>query len=716
MKKFISMVLCVAMLAAIIPAAFAEGEISIYIDGKQLVATDVNGTVVYPILKDGTTYLPVRAVGEAFGKDVEWDGETNTVYVGDKGEMLQLYTDTVKIVVDGSVIDPRDVNGKSVPPFIQDGTTYLPVRAVGEAFNKNVEWNGEERSVILTSAAEEEEDELDGKYFRIYQRTTNKSVAVESASKEDSAKVVISDYADNNSQVWEFGAVGDGYYTVINRGSGKSLDIPAANKDAGVSVTQYTANGGNNQVVKVIKNEDGTYSFQFRHSDLYFTAIERYATQEAEKGDDSQCYKLEFVGEGIMSKVLTSPGYEALGEKQERFKAYLYSNISFSRNVKSQAQALLESKDYLNLDVEAQKAALEECMQLTAYGQVAMGQIPNESNATYEIVKTEYVDSYDVWRGTMKPVWISTVRMTGDVEGQIHEFEMITTEKDTTVVKDAINAIGRFPYAMRKFIKRIIHRNDSANYFNAGGDTVYIRLNWIPNENQIAQTLAHELGHTLDSNLTGDYGIWDRAIADDAVPMSGYGKTNRAEDLAEYSRLYHSVKKDAEALATIEKIYPNRSKAYQALLYSGDRAYYAQYKESFYEVSGIITEGVTEKAIALADSGKVLTVSDEKAGSLVTLAEYDGSDNQLWYLYPTADGSYVAFNKYSGMCLNVPGNSKDSGKGIIQWNGGTGNNEKMEMTTSADGSFTLKFKDSGLYLRADGDNAVQGDAAQWILK
>jgi hypothetical protein len=44
--------------------------------------TDANGSVVHPFIYNGTTYLPVRAVGDAFGKPVHWDGGTNSVYVG----------------------------------------------------------------------------------------------------------------------------------------------------------------------------------------------------------------------------------------------------------------------------------------------------------------------------------------------------------------------------------------------------------------------------------------------------------------------------------------------------------------------------------------------------------------------------------------------------------------------------------------------------------
>lgn len=58
--------------------------IKIVVDGQQIMPTDGNGKVVEPFISYGTTYLPVRAVADAFGKEVDWDSETNTVILGAK--------------------------------------------------------------------------------------------------------------------------------------------------------------------------------------------------------------------------------------------------------------------------------------------------------------------------------------------------------------------------------------------------------------------------------------------------------------------------------------------------------------------------------------------------------------------------------------------------------------------------------------------------------
>lgn len=75
----------------------------------------------------------------------------------------------IKICVDGTYITPKDANGNMVEPFIIDGTTYLPVRAVASALGKAVQWDGKTSTVFLgerpanssgTNDVNEEKDKL----------------------------------------------------------------------------------------------------------------------------------------------------------------------------------------------------------------------------------------------------------------------------------------------------------------------------------------------------------------------------------------------------------------------------------------------------------------------------------------------------------------------------------------------------------------------------
>lgn len=77
--------------------------VKIVIDGKKINPTDANGKAVEPIIYNGTTYLPVRAVADALGKAVYWDGRNYTVYLGQMDGELEYPTE--ELSTDGNIGD-----------------------------------------------------------------------------------------------------------------------------------------------------------------------------------------------------------------------------------------------------------------------------------------------------------------------------------------------------------------------------------------------------------------------------------------------------------------------------------------------------------------------------------------------------------------------------------------------------------------------------------
>lgn len=55
----------------------------------------------------------------------------------------------VNVYVDDRKLNPTDSNGNTVPVFIYNGTTYLPVRAISETLNTPVQWDGSTSSVYI---------------------------------------------------------------------------------------------------------------------------------------------------------------------------------------------------------------------------------------------------------------------------------------------------------------------------------------------------------------------------------------------------------------------------------------------------------------------------------------------------------------------------------------------------------------------------------------
>ncbi len=98
-----------------------------------------------PIIQNGRTLVPLRAIFEALGATVDWDNSTRTVTSTKNGTTI-----TMKI---GN--NQMTKNGKSivldVAPQIIGGRTLVPVRAVAESFGVTVDWNNNTRTVQLFS-------------------------------------------------------------------------------------------------------------------------------------------------------------------------------------------------------------------------------------------------------------------------------------------------------------------------------------------------------------------------------------------------------------------------------------------------------------------------------------------------------------------------------------------------------------------------------------
>lgn len=60
----------------------------------------------------------------------------------------------IQVTFDGVPVVLADAAGNSVEPFILDGTTYLPVRAVFGALGLDVQWDDKTSTVILTTPEE----------------------------------------------------------------------------------------------------------------------------------------------------------------------------------------------------------------------------------------------------------------------------------------------------------------------------------------------------------------------------------------------------------------------------------------------------------------------------------------------------------------------------------------------------------------------------------
>ena len=87
--------------------------------------------------------VPLRAIFEALGATVDWNGETQTV-TSTKDDT------TISLTIDNPVMN---VNGEEVTldtsACIVDGRTLVPVRAISEAFKLKVDWDNDTKTVKI---------------------------------------------------------------------------------------------------------------------------------------------------------------------------------------------------------------------------------------------------------------------------------------------------------------------------------------------------------------------------------------------------------------------------------------------------------------------------------------------------------------------------------------------------------------------------------------
>ena len=107
-----------------------------------------NGVINFdqlPIIENGRTLVPLRAIFEKIGADVEWNGDTQTV-TATKGDIsISLTINNTTAYKNGQPIT------LDVPAKILNGRTLVPVRFVSDCFGVNVEWDGATQTVILTT-------------------------------------------------------------------------------------------------------------------------------------------------------------------------------------------------------------------------------------------------------------------------------------------------------------------------------------------------------------------------------------------------------------------------------------------------------------------------------------------------------------------------------------------------------------------------------------
>jgi phosphodiesterase/alkaline phosphatase D-like protein len=121
-------------------ASPAAKTLTVWVDGKQL-SFDAQ-----PFLDaSGRTQVPIRFIAEALGAQVQWDAAARAAVISKGGTVIRLPIGSRTIYVSGA---PRTLDTTC---FLQGGRTYVPVRFVSEILGADVEWDGANYRVVITT-------------------------------------------------------------------------------------------------------------------------------------------------------------------------------------------------------------------------------------------------------------------------------------------------------------------------------------------------------------------------------------------------------------------------------------------------------------------------------------------------------------------------------------------------------------------------------------
>lgn len=139
-KRSLLFIILICQLTFSNNTAFADStSIKVFVDSTQLEFD------AQPFISSGRVLVPFRAIIEALGSRVEWDGTTRTVTAskGDKIIIIQIGSKIASVDGNNIAID--------VPATIIEGRSFVPLRFISESLGAEVKWDGSTKTVNIKS-------------------------------------------------------------------------------------------------------------------------------------------------------------------------------------------------------------------------------------------------------------------------------------------------------------------------------------------------------------------------------------------------------------------------------------------------------------------------------------------------------------------------------------------------------------------------------------
>ena len=112
-----------------------DSAIKVFANGNLIDFNQYDGVV--PVVSNGRTLMPIRALSESLGATVDWNPSLERITIVLEGHKIELGLNSSKAYVDG-ILKTLDVPATSF-----NGRVMVPMRFIGENFHKMVDWHAQ---------------------------------------------------------------------------------------------------------------------------------------------------------------------------------------------------------------------------------------------------------------------------------------------------------------------------------------------------------------------------------------------------------------------------------------------------------------------------------------------------------------------------------------------------------------------------------------------
>lgn len=138
-----------------------------------------------------------------------------------------------------------------------------------------------------------------GRYYKIVNKNSGKILDIGGARKDNGGMAMQMQNTGSPSNQWQFIPAADGYYKIINKNSGKVLAVSLSSRSNGGNAIQWEDQGQADIFWRLIPAGDGYYKIENRNSKL-FLAISRgtkengaYAIQWEDQGQADLYWRMD---------------------------------------------------------------------------------------------------------------------------------------------------------------------------------------------------------------------------------------------------------------------------------------------------------------------------------------------------------------------------------------------------------------------------------------